>query len=113
MSRLGPVRLTDLARAVGITQGTASTLIDALAREGLIERRADDSDRRVTLLETTAAGQRQAQSWAAAYTEAADELFGILSSAEQQALTEMLNRLADSLSDERVSARAEPGTEPR
>lgn len=97
VSRRGPVRLTDLARAVGITQGTASTLIDALAREGLIERQADDSDRRVTLLQTTAAGQRQAESWAAAYSSAAEEVFAVLSGADQVMLTELLQRLADSI----------------
>lgn len=99
VSRRGPVRLTDLARAVGITQGTASTLIDALVREGLIDRRADDSDRRVTLLQTTATGQRQAESWAAAYSGAAHDVFDVLSAADQHRLTELLNHLADSLSD--------------
>lgn len=97
VDRCGPVRLTDLARTVGITQGTASTLTDALVREGLIERCADDSDRRVTLLQTTATGRQQAQSWAGAYTAAAEELFGILSGEEQLALTELLQRLADSI----------------
>ncbi len=97
VSRRGPVRLTDLARVVGITQGTASTLIEALAREGLIERQADDSDRRVTLLQTTAAGQRQAESWAAAYTAAAHDVFAVLSGADQVTLTELLQRLADSI----------------
>ncbi|WUI29240.1 MarR family winged helix-turn-helix transcriptional regulator [Mycobacterium sp. NBC_00419] len=99
VNRCGPVRLTDLARAVGVTQGTASTLTDALVREGLVERCADDSDRRVTLLQTTAAGRRQADAWAVAYTAAADELLGVLSTKEQVLLTELLNRLADSVSD--------------
>lgn len=99
MNRCGPVRLTDLARAVGVTQGTASTLIDALVREGLVERCADDSDRRVTLLQTTDTGRRQAETWAVAYTGAAHELFGVLSNKEQVQLTELLRRLADSLVD--------------
>ncbi|WP_325096749.1 MarR family winged helix-turn-helix transcriptional regulator [Mycolicibacterium vinylchloridicum] len=97
VNRCGPVRLTDLARTVGITQGTASTLTDALVREGLIERFADESDRRVTLLQTTATGRRQAETWASAYTAAAYELFSILSGKEQLALTELLQRLADSI----------------
>jgi DNA-binding MarR family transcriptional regulator len=95
--RRGPVRLTDLARTVGITQGTASTLIDALVREGLIERCADDSDRRVTLLQTTPAGRQQAEAWASAYTSAAAELLGVFSPHEQQMFTELLHRLADSV----------------
>ena len=99
VNRCGPVRLTDLARTVGVTQGTASTLIDALVREGLVERCADDSDRRVTLLQTTDTGRRQAETWASAYTAAAYELFSILSSKEQLVLTGLLHRLADSVAD--------------
>ncbi|MCV7178622.1 MarR family transcriptional regulator [Mycolicibacterium sphagni] len=99
VNRCGPVRLTDLARTIGITQGTASTLIDALVREGLIERSPDDSDRRVTLLKTTTAGRAQAEAWATAYTAAAEELFSILSSKEQLVMTDMLHRLADSVTD--------------
>lgn len=93
------MRLTDLARTVGITQGTASTLTDALVREGLVERFADDSDRRVTLLKTTPAGRRQADTWATAYTAAADDVFAVLSAKEQLQLTELLIRLADSIRD--------------
>lgn len=93
------MRLTDLARTVGITQGTASTLTDALVREGLVERFADNSDRRVTLLNTTASGRRQADSWATAYAAAAEEVLGVLSSDEQRQLTELLHRLADSVVD--------------
>ncbi len=99
VDRLGPVRLTDLARAVGITQGTASTLADALVREGLIERCANDADRRVTLLQTTATGRRQAEAWGRDYASAADELLGFFSDSEKKILTELLHRLADSVAD--------------
>ncbi|MGD9516394.1 helix-turn-helix domain-containing protein, partial [Mycolicibacterium sp.] len=37
-----PVRLADLAREVGISQGTASTLVEALVRVGLVARGVDD-----------------------------------------------------------------------
>ncbi|WP_236147686.1 MarR family winged helix-turn-helix transcriptional regulator [Mycolicibacterium sp. CH28] len=97
VERLGPVRLTDLARAVGITQGTASTLADALVRDGLIERCADDSDRRVTLLQTTPTGRRQAQSWGRDYAAAAGELLDFFSDDEKELLTQLLHRLADSI----------------
>jgi len=95
VDRLGPVRLTDVARAVGITQATASNLAEALVRDGLVERHADHSDRRATLLTTTPAGRRQARSWALDYAMAAEELLGFLSPKEQTLLTESLNRLAD------------------
>lgn len=53
----------------------------------------------MTLLQTTATGRGQAETWASAYTAAAHELFSILSGKEQLALTELLQRLADSIDD--------------
>src|ERR1700761_64445 len=76
--RMQPVRLADLARAVGVTQGTASTLVDALVREGLIARDTDENDRRAKRLTTTAAGAKRARRWLSDYVAAAEELFDCL-----------------------------------
>jgi DNA-binding MarR family transcriptional regulator len=95
--RMQPVRLADLARAVGITQGTASTLVDALVREGLIARSTDENDRRAIRLTTTAAGAKRARKWLADYVAAAEELFDCLNADDQRQLTRLLERLADSL----------------
>jgi len=92
-----PVRLADLARSVGITQGTASALVEALVREGLIERGTDENDRRAIRLTTTAAGEEQAQRWLADYVAAAGELFACLDAEDQLLMTRLLDRLADAL----------------
>lgn len=106
VARLQPVRLADLARAVGISQGTASTLVEALVRDGLVARNADDSDRRAIRLTTTPAGTEQSRAWLDDYIRAAGEIFASLSVEEQQTLTELLNRLADSVAQE-ASSRAD------
>jgi DNA-binding MarR family transcriptional regulator len=95
--RMQPVRLADLARAVGITQGTASTLVDALVREGLIARGTDESDRRAVRLTTTAAGAKRARRWLTDYVAAAEDLFACLDADDQLVLTRLLDRLADAL----------------
>jgi DNA-binding MarR family transcriptional regulator len=95
--RMQPVRLADLARAVGITQGTASTLVEALVREGLIARGADESDRRAIRLTATAEGAERARRWLADYVAAAEELFACLDAGDQVLLVGLLDRLADSL----------------
>jgi DNA-binding MarR family transcriptional regulator len=95
--RMQPVRLADVARAVGITQGTASTLVEALVREGLIARATDENDRRAIRLTTTAAGAKRARRWLADYVAAAEELFACLDADDQLLLTRLLNRLADAL----------------
>lgn len=96
-ARLEPVRLADLARAVGIGQATASSLADALVRDGLVARATDANDRRAIQLTVTEAGRAQAQHWVADYTDAAHELFGCFTRSEQLQLTQLLSRLADAL----------------
>lgn len=42
----GGLRISDLARLLGVTPATASTLVDRLVERGLVERREDPHDRR-------------------------------------------------------------------
>lgn len=89
----GPTRLAAVGAAVGIAQGTASELADALVREGLLTRRADPSDRRAVLLEVTAEGQAHADRWRAAYETAAADLFAALSQPQRTELLTLLQTL--------------------
>lgn len=97
IDRLQPVRSAEVARAVGITQATASTLVDALVREGLVARAPDENDRRAVRLTTTAAGGEQARRWRADYTAAAHEMFAGFTDDDKALLTQLLNKLADGL----------------
>jgi DNA-binding MarR family transcriptional regulator len=97
IQRLGPVRLADLARAVGITQGTASTLVDALVRDQLVVRSTDADDRRAIRLCVTPHGDDQARRWLTDYLDAARDIFDCLDPAEQRTLGQLLTRLADTL----------------
>lgn len=97
IQRLGPVRLADLARAVGITQGTASTLVDALVRDHLVVRSTDADDRRAIRLSVTQLGDDQARHWLTDYQNAARGIFACFDPAEQRALAQLLARLADTL----------------
>lgn len=93
--RLGPVRTTDLAAAVGIAQGTASSLVDALVQDGLVERTAHAADRRVTLLSATGEGSARARDWLRGYARAAEELLAPLPREQWPAFVGMLSRLSD------------------
>lgn len=95
VARSQPVRLTELAVAVGIAQGTASTLVDALVRDGLLERRASAEDRRSVLLRVTDEGADFARQWSAGYERAAEELFGPLSTQQLTTLRDILRTLGD------------------
>src|SRR3974390_167715 len=61
--RHGPQRISELGGHVGISQGTASTLAEALVRDGLVERRTDPRDGRATQIALTQTGQDRAQAW--------------------------------------------------
>ncbi|GAA3166310.1 MULTISPECIES: MarR family winged helix-turn-helix transcriptional regulator [Nonomuraea] len=94
VARSQPVRLTELALAVGIAQGTASTLVDALVRDGLLERQASADDRRSVLLHVTAEGAALAQDWTAGYERAAEELFKPLTEEQLSTLAGILRTLS-------------------
>lgn len=97
VARMQPVRLADLAREVGISQGTASTLVEALVRDGLVARAVDDNDRRAIRLTTTPEGETQARNWLQDYVVVAGEIFSCLTTDEQRQLTRLLDRIAESL----------------
>lgn len=97
IDRMQPVRSAEVARAVGVTQATASSLVDALVRDGLVARAPDENDRRAVRLTTTDAGHDQARAWRAQYTEAAHAMFSCLDPDEVRALTALLTKLGDAL----------------
>jgi DNA-binding MarR family transcriptional regulator len=105
VARSQPVRLTELAHAVGIAQGTASTLVDGLVREGLLERTPSADDRRSVLLHVTPDGEALARGWVSSYQRAAEELFAPLDDDELVALAAMLRRLGAPATDPGASAR--------
>lgn len=53
----GPRSVTDLARALGVTQQAASKQVADLERRGLVRRRADPADRRARLVELSDVGR--------------------------------------------------------
>jgi DNA-binding MarR family transcriptional regulator len=80
VGRAGPLTPTDLARLLGFTTGGVTTVLDRLERAGYVRRRADATDRRRLVVETTAATTnrdqevfgdliRQTGELVAAYTE--------------------------------------------
>lgn len=54
-------RLTELADRAGVTKQTASLLVAALEREGLVERVPDPDDGRARLIRLSARGREAAQ----------------------------------------------------
>jgi DNA-binding MarR family transcriptional regulator len=51
--------MTELAETMGVTRRRVTALIDAMAENGLVERYANPTDRRSTIVEITNAGREQ------------------------------------------------------
>lgn len=90
----GSLRVGDLARAVGITVGAASKLIDRVKAAGLISRQPDAEDRRASRIALTETGRHTLDAATITYTaELGALLDATLSAAEQETMHALMQRL--------------------
>jgi len=93
----GPIRISDLASAVGLTDPVTSRQVAALEADGWIERRASSEDGRVSLIQASPAGRRAGRR----LRRAADEIFrdhmGDWSAGDLETLSGLLERLVEDL----------------
>ncbi|MFI7870423.1 MULTISPECIES: MarR family winged helix-turn-helix transcriptional regulator [unclassified Streptomyces] len=93
LDRTGPRRITDLAAVEGVTQPAMTTLVRVMEESGLVERRGDPSDKRVTLVCLTEAGASYVRTRHQAGVHAFERLIGKLADDEIEALAAALPAL--------------------
>lgn len=93
MVHLEPVSSADLARRSNMTAQSMGEFIKALENKGWVERRNDESNRRVIQISTTAAGRKVLAQCEARVDQAEREFFGCLSGEEQAMLRMLLSRV--------------------
>ncbi|MEU1529840.1 MarR family winged helix-turn-helix transcriptional regulator [Streptomyces fagopyri] len=93
LDRTGPRRITDLAAVEGVTQPAMTTLVRVMEESGLVERRGDASDKRVTLVCLTEAGASYVRTRRQAGVHAYERLIGELTGDEVEALVAALPAL--------------------
>jgi DNA-binding MarR family transcriptional regulator len=97
-AREGSMRVGDLARALLLTVGGTSKLVDRIERAGLIAREPDPDDRRASRVALTTAGRRKLTAAVKTYeAEVAGILGGALSPQEQQQMNDYVSRLLTSI----------------
>jgi DNA-binding MarR family transcriptional regulator len=104
LDRTGPRRITDLAAVEGVTQPAMTALVRVMEESGLVERRGDASDKRVTLVCLTEAGTSYVRTRHQAGVHAFERLIGELTDDEVEALVAALpalNHLAELESQDR------------
>lgn len=95
-ARDGSLRVGDLARALRITVGATSKLVDRIEAAGLIRRELDADDRRASRVALTDSGRRSLDEAITTYeAEIASVLDATLSADEQQHMYDLVIRLLD------------------
>lgn len=93
LDRTGPRRITDLAAIEGVTQPAMTVLVRVMEESGLVERRGDPSDKRVTLACLTRAGASYVRARRQAGVQAYAGLIDKLTDDEVEALVAALPAL--------------------
>ena len=105
-SAAGPVRLTDLAEAMGIDISTVSRQVRSVADAGLVERTCDPRDQRASRLRLTPAGRSTLSRARRTSQEAMSKLLVTWSVADRRTLAELLDRLVEQIA---AMGSADPG----
>lgn len=90
----GTPTMKDLADAMHITPSSATSVVDPLVADGLLERSVDPADRRVIRLVLTKKGVQSLDEGKAAMTDHMTEVLGHLNEEERQSLIHILKKLS-------------------
>jgi DNA-binding MarR family transcriptional regulator len=93
LAEFGPSSQADLGRRAAMDRSDVVAAINELASQGLVERTADQSDRRRNVITITPAGAERLRQLDALLGEVQDELLAPLRPAERQQLSHLLTRL--------------------
>jgi len=90
----------ELAEAAGVAAPTATRMLDCLAREGHIERRHSETDRRAVLVSLTPPGRRAVEDAHERAEAFRRRVFESLGSEEREQAAALLRRLTDVLEEQ-------------
>jgi DNA-binding MarR family transcriptional regulator len=87
------VSMSDLSRMLLVSNGNATAVVDRLEKDGLVKRTPSEADRRTVFVALTEAGLAQFEAQAVAHEREVNTLFGGLTEADLEALTDILKRM--------------------
>ena len=88
----------DLADALHLARPTVSKMLQAMEKAGVVERRPDDTDQRLTCVKLTAAGRALERDLRAVAADYVNETIGTLPEGDRRELARLLDDLASSIS---------------
>jgi DNA-binding MarR family transcriptional regulator len=87
------IRIGELSQCVDVAPRTMTSTVEAMERDGLVQRQPDPNDRRATIVSITDEGRRSyAEGWRLQAVAVAD-LFDALDDDQRRALMDILDRL--------------------
>lgn len=89
----GTLSMGQIARELGVSLPTTSSLVDRLHREGMVARVVNDRDRRVVLVRLTRKGRTVIQRMLGLLTDLLTRLLADLTEAEQESLAQAVERV--------------------
>lgn len=106
VSNSGEVSVGEVAKAISLSQGTVTGIIERLENRGLVVRRRSEFDRRRVLVKTTAAGQQLLDTAPPLMQEVFVERFNNLQEWEQTMILSSLQRLVSIMDAKSIEAAA-------
>jgi DNA-binding MarR family transcriptional regulator len=86
------VTMSELSRMLLVSNGNATTVVDRLEADGLVGRMPSETDRRTVFVALTEKGLAQFEGLAAEHEAEVARIFGRLSEADLEAMTDILKR---------------------
>ena len=93
----GPQRLGALAAAFGLDPSTITRQVQALEKAGLVHRRADDADRRASILDLTEEGRTVLEHTRRYRRERLEEVLADWPDSDRRELARLLTKANDSI----------------
>jgi MarR family transcriptional regulator, organic hydroperoxide resistance regulator len=98
-SESGAATAGDLARAAELSPASVSAMLDHLERDGIVDRRRADHDRRVVLVSLTDAGRRILDEKRAAWRRRGAQALAGVSDEHLAAAADVMHRMAQMLDE--------------
>ena len=91
--RQAGITMSELSRMLLVSNGNATTVVDRLENDGLVRRTQSDADRRTVFVALTSAGLAQFETLATEHERELTRVFGNVSEADLDTMTDILKRM--------------------
>lgn len=100
LHRLGQLTMSELSRALLVSNGNTTTVVDRLERDGLVSRTTSPTDRRIVRVELTEPGRHHFEALAADHERHLNTMFADVSAADIDAFEQLLKRITRKANDD-------------